>query len=44
MLIACQSGLALAGMTAADLPAGVEIGGPVGLLQQAGDDAQLLFA
>ena len=43
-LIACQSGLALAGMTTADLPAGIGIGGPVALLQQAGDDARLLLA
>lgn len=43
-LIACQSGLALAGMGAADLPAGVETGGPVSLLQQMPDAARLLFA
>jgi predicted peroxiredoxin len=43
-LTACQSGLALAGMTAADLPAGVEIGGPVGLLQRLEDEARLVFA
>lgn len=43
-LIACQSGLALCGMTAADLPVGVDIGGPVGFLQRTGDDARLLIA
>lgn len=39
----CQSGLALAGMIAAELPEGVETGGLVGLLAGAGDD-QLLMA
>lgn len=43
-LLACQSGLALCGMTAVDLPTGVEIGGPVGFLQQTGDEARLLLA
>ncbi|MGC4252928.1 MAG: DsrE family protein [Sphingobium sp.] len=43
-LFACQSGLALSGMAAADLPAGVEVSGPVAFLQQTGDDARLLFA
>lgn len=43
-IIACQSGMALAGLTAQMLPAGVETGGPVGFLQQTGDDARLLFA
>lgn len=42
-LTACQSGLALCGMTAADLPAGVAAGGPVGFLRD-GDAAQLLLA
>lgn len=40
---ACQTGLAAAGMTAADLPAGVTTGGMIGFLAQAGD-AQLLLA
>lgn len=40
---ACQSGLALAGMTAADLPVDIETGGLVELLAGAGDD-QLLMA
>lgn len=42
-LLACQSGLALCGMTAADLPPGVEMGGPVGFLQQTGERARLLL-
>lgn len=42
-LIACQSGLALAGMTAADLPAGIEAGGPLDLLRHTDDHARLLF-
>lgn len=44
VISACQSGLALAGLSASDLPAGVEAGGPVAFLQQTGDDARLLFA
>ena len=43
-LIACQSGMALAGLTAADLPQGVAAGGPVGLVQAMGDEERLLFA
>lgn len=42
-VIACQSGLALAGMTADDLPAGIETGGLVGLLSKSDDD-QLVMA
>lgn len=42
-IIACQSGLALAGMTAADLPKGVECGGPVGFLSGCGEEARLLI-
>src|SRR5688500_5840554 len=42
-IAACQSGLALAGMTAADLPKGVETGGLVGFLASQ-DDEQLLLA
>lgn len=37
-LIACQTGLALAGLAEADLPEGVETGGMVGLLASLGDD------
>lgn len=44
VILACQSGLALCGMTVESLPAGVEIGGPVGFLQQTGDATRLLFA
>ncbi|KKW93417.1 MULTISPECIES: DsrE family protein [Sphingobium] len=43
-LLACQSGLALCGLSVADLPQGVEVCGPVGFLQQTGDEARLLFA
>ncbi len=43
-ITACQSGLALAGLVADDLPHGVEIGGPVGFLQQSDEAARLLFA
>jgi predicted peroxiredoxin len=43
-LSACQSGLALSGMSAADLPDGVDIGGPIGFLQQVDDGARLLMA
>ena len=39
---ACQTGLADAAMTAADLPAGVVPGGMIGFLTQVGD-AQLLL-
>ena len=42
-VVACQTGLADAGMTAADLPPGVVTGGMVGFLAQAAD-AQLLLA
>lgn len=42
-VIACQSGLALAGMTAEDLPKGIETGGLVGVLSRSGDD-QLMMA
>jgi len=42
-ITACQSGLALAGMTAEALPAGVECGGPVGFLSGCGDEARLLI-
>ena len=44
ILLACQSGLALCGMTVDDLPKGVEVGGPVGFLQQTSDEARLIFA
>lgn len=40
---ACQGGLALAGMTAPDLPRGIETGGLVSLLADAGED-QLVIA
>ena len=41
---ACQSGLALIGLTANSLPAGIEVGGPVSFLQETSDEARLLFA
>ncbi|WP_242128787.1 DsrE family protein [Sphingobium sp. Sx8-8] len=43
VVLACQSGLALCGLSAEDLPEGVEVGGPVGFLQQGGDEARLLL-
>jgi predicted peroxiredoxin len=42
-ITACQTGLALAGMSAKDLPAEVETGGLVGFLAERGDD-QLMMA
>lgn len=38
VLIACQTGLALAGLAEGDLPAGAETGGMVGLLAALGED------
>ncbi|WP_340264887.1 DsrE family protein [Sphingobium mellinum] len=43
-LLACQSGLALAGITADALPAGVEASGPLSFLQATSDEARLIFA
>lgn len=43
VVTACQTGLAMAGMTAADLPSGVDTGGMIGFLARVGD-AQLLLA
>ncbi|MCW3849363.1 DsrE/DsrF/DrsH-like family protein [Sphingomonas sp. LB-2] len=37
-LIACQTGLAAAGLSAEELPEGVETGGLIGLLADLGDD------
>ena len=37
-LIACQTGLAAAGLTADQLPEGVETGGLIGLLADLGED------
>lgn len=42
-MVVCQSGLALSSMTARDLPAGVEPGGPLGFLQATDDQARLLI-
>ncbi|MES1985603.1 MAG: DsrE family protein [Pseudomonadota bacterium] len=42
-LIACQSGLALAGMDAATLDSRIATGGSVGFLQGVGDTDRLLF-
>ena len=42
-IVACQTGLAAAGITAADLPPGVTTGGMVSFLAAAGD-AHLLLA
>lgn len=41
---ACQSGLALAGLSAEDLPAGVDTGGLVDFLAKSGPDDQLMIA
>ena len=38
LLIACQTGLAAAGLTTDQLPPGVETGGLIGLLADLGDD------
>lgn len=43
-ILVCQSGLALTHMTADDLPAGIDVGGPVSFLQETDDEARLLFA
>lgn len=42
-LVACQSGMALYGLTADSLPTGVDVGGPVAFLQQTDDAARLLI-
>lgn len=41
---ACQSGMAVQGMTVADLPFGMSVTGPVAFLQATADNAQLLIA
>lgn len=41
---ACQSGLALAEISAEELPDGVEAGGPVAFLQATADGARLIVA
>jgi predicted peroxiredoxin len=43
-ILACQSGMALHGVSAQDLPEGVTISGPIAFLQETGDEARLLFA
>lgn len=43
-LIACQSGLALSGLSADALPTGAEVGGPLSFLQQIDADTRLLIA
>ena len=43
-IVACQSGMGLARLDAADLPSGVSVSGPVSLLQNLPDDARLTFA
>lgn len=40
---ACQSGMALANLHVADLPAGVEAGGPIQFLADTSDNARLLI-
>lgn len=41
---ACQTGLALCGLRAQDLPEGIAAGGPVGFLAETDDAARLVFA
>lgn len=41
---ACQSGMAVQGMTVADLPFGMSVTGPVAFLQATADNARLLIA
>lgn len=43
-VIACQSGLALAGLSAEDLPTGVDVGGLVDFLAGSRPDDQLMMA
>ncbi len=43
VIIACQSGMALCGLSADALPRGVQAGGPISFLQQTADDARLLM-
>lgn len=42
-LIACQTGLAMTGLTIGDLARGIEAGGLVGLLATLGDDRLVTF-
>lgn len=44
LLSACQSGLAMAGMTATDLPPGVLLSGPITFLAAVGTETRLLMA
>ncbi len=41
-IVACQTGLALAGLAQTDLPKGVETGGIVGILADLGDEDRLV--
>lgn len=43
-LSACQSGMSLAGLSIADLPAGTDVTGPIALLQKLEEDERLVFA
>lgn len=43
-LFACQSGMALHGISAQDLPEGVAVSGPVAFLQETHEEARLIFA
>jgi predicted peroxiredoxin len=42
-VIACQSGLALTGLSVDSLPSGITAGGPIGFLQQTLDDARIVI-
>jgi predicted peroxiredoxin len=43
-LLACQSGMALHGISADDLPDSIAVSGPIAFLQDTGEEARLLFA
>ncbi|ANI77514.1 MULTISPECIES: DsrE family protein [Sphingobium] len=43
-LLACQSGMALHGIGAQDLPDDIAVSGPIAFLQETGKEARLIFA
>ena len=43
IMLACQSGLGLSGLAPDQLPAGIDVGGPIAFLQATDDQARLLF-
>ncbi|WP_336967827.1 DsrE family protein [Sphingobium aromaticiconvertens] len=42
-VIACQSGMTLAGLTAGALPKGIDVGGPVQFLADGADETRILI-